>query len=108
MTNDYFEYVDQSERTLEDLLVWWGNQEPFEHTDDCDGAHMHCCLGKNYGACSQSLEATDFAFRWAPEYKIPVAFRAGPGEPPVVLEAGDRIYYRGNYVYELVRNDTNP
>lgn len=102
--SDYFEYTDRSERTLENLLIWWGTREPFEHADDCeDPEQLHCCGGKNtkqYAGYGISAYTCSVGHPWG-ACVSDLTFVTPQGEK-TLINMGDRIYYHGNYVFEHV------
>ncbi len=104
--SDYVEY-NGTEKDLEDLLMWWGTRVPWEHSDDCDEPKsFHCCEGVFKYPSLNSLQASDNLVYYSEPRPIPLTFGDWQGNL-FEVEFGDRIYYRGEGIFELTDNKGN-
>ena len=97
---NYVEW-DGTERCLGSLLVWWGTQIPWKHSDGCQGDSLHCCQGEHEFQSNASIEGGTCLFH-TPACVIEIKFSDG-STPAEWLNPGDRIYYRGRGRFELVK-----
>lgn len=98
--SDYIEW-DGTEKSLNDLLIWWGSRIPWKHSPECTiPGQLHCCDGISEFESKASISGRGCAFH--NPLCIDIEFSDGKS-PAEDVEPGDRIYYRGHGVFELVK-----
>lgn len=95
--SDYIEW-DGTEECLEVLMVWWGTRIGWEHSPDCDGESLCCCEGVTEYISPNTLRCSTPP--WEP---LNLMFGDVNGDEAAV-EIGDKICYRGEGLFELVKN----
>lgn len=98
---DFIEW-DGSEGRLEQLLIWWGTQIPWEHSPNCDGGRgsMHCCEGIYEFDSPCSIEGSSCATAHA-DQRVCMQIFFSDGHEKREVEIGDRIYYDGAGMFRL-------
>ena len=104
LMDNYIEWTG-TEKCLEDLLIWWGAQIPWEHSPDCDRDQraIHCCEGISEFKSSNFIRGASFE-RSSDEFMIIFGDWQGNQFP---VEIGDRLHYRGLGIFELTDSENN-
>lgn len=90
---------ERTEASVYNLMIWWGQVIPFEHSDDCthDPHYIHCCFGKP----SKSRATIEMASCVERGEFIDIIFTNLDTGASARLKSGDKIVYLGDYRFEL-------
>lgn len=97
--DDYIEWGG-TEKCLDSLLVWWGECIPWEHSPGCTKDSLHCCEGIYEFESCFGLQMVPLA-GWPDQFTL---YFVDEGQNKVLMDIGDRIYYRGRGRFELVKH----
>jgi hypothetical protein len=100
MTDEYFEVTGVTHDDVEDLLVWWGERHSKTTRQSIEGI--------SFGYDSSQPGGGRVAMYFTPDYTLydendPTTWTEH--DENNMVEKGDRIYYRGNGVFELVKHE---